>query len=109
VTGKLFLLQRVSAAFLAPAVAIHLATILYASHEGLSAGAILSRTQGNLALLVFYSLFVIAVTVHAPIGLRNVAREWLGWRGRAVDGALLMFALLLLGLGFRAVAAVFLG
>ena len=108
-TARLFLLQRVSAAFLAFGVAIHLATILYASRHGLTAGDILSRTHGNVTLLVFYSLFVVAVAVHAPIGLRNVLREWLGWRGRASDGALLAFALLLLGLGARAVAAVFLG
>ena len=108
-TTKLFLLQRLSAAFLAFAVAIHLATVLYASRHGLTAGDILSRTQGNFILCVFYSLFVVAVAVHAPIGLRNVVREWLGWRGRATDGALFLFALLLLGLGFRAVTAVFLG
>ena len=101
--------QRVSAAFLAFAVAIHLATIMYASRQGLTAGEILSRTHGNVTLLVFYSLFVVAVAVHAPIGLRNVVREWLGWRGRAADGALVAFGLLLLGLGARAVAAVFLG
>jgi fumarate reductase subunit C len=109
VTAKLFLLQRASAAFLAPAIAIHLLTILYAVHGGLTAGEILSRTQGNVPLLVFYTLFVIAVAVHAPIGLRNVVREWLGWRGRTVDAALLIFALLLLSLGLRAVAGVFLG
>ena len=103
------MLQRVSAAFLAVAVAIHLATILYASRHGLTAGDILSRTHGNVMLLLFYSLFVVAIAVHAPIGLRNVAREWLGWRGRASDGALVGFGLLLLGLGARAVAAVYLG
>jgi fumarate reductase subunit C len=107
-TAKLFLLQRFSAAFLVPAVAIHIATILYAIRGGLTAGEVLSRTHGNVALFVFYSLFVVAVAVHAPIGLRNVLREWLSWRGRAADGALLVFGLLLLGLGFRAVVAVFL-
>jgi fumarate reductase subunit C len=108
-TARLFVLQRVSAAFLAFAVAIHLATILYASRHELTAGEILSRTHGNVSLLVFYSLLVVAVAVHAPIGLRNIAREWLGWRGPASDGALLAFALLLMGLGFRAVASVFFG
>ena len=108
-TARLFVLQRSSAAFLAFAVAVHLATILYVVRGGLTAGEILSRTHGNPAFLVFYGLFVIAVAVHAPIGIRNVIREWLGWKGRAADAALLIFAIVLLGLGFRAVAAVYLG
>jgi fumarate reductase subunit C len=50
---------------------------------------------------------VVAVAIHAPIGLRNVLREWTRWRGRTLDIALALFALLLLGLGGRAVMAVF--
>jgi fumarate reductase subunit C len=106
-TATLFLLQRVSAAFLALAVAIHLATILYATHGGLTAGEILARTRGNVEFFAFYSLFVIAVAVHAPIGMRNVLREWLGWRGRFCDGVLLSFAFGLAGLGLRAVTALY--
>jgi len=45
--------------------------------------------------------------VHAPIGLRNVLREWTRWRGRTLDLALILFALVLLLLGLRAVIAVF--
>ncbi len=108
-TARLFLLQRISAAFLAVAVAFHLSTILYAIRGGLTAGQILARTHGNFVLLLFYSVFVMAVAVHAPIGLRNVAREWLGWRGRITDTVLMAFALLLLGLGGYAIAAVFAG
>ena len=106
-TARLFLLQRATAAFLVLAVAIHLATILYAIRGGLTAGEILARTQGNVGFLAYYSLFVIAVAVHAPIGLRNVLREWLGWRGLSCDGALLLFALVLAGLGLRAVTALY--
>jgi succinate dehydrogenase subunit C len=107
VSAPLFLIQRASAAFLALAVAAHLVTILYAIRGGLTAGEILARTHGNVVLLLFYSLFVIAVVVHAPIGLRNVAHEWLGWRGRTCDVALAVFGLLLLTFGLRAVVAVF--
>jgi len=107
VSAKLFLLQRASAFVLAFAVAAHLATILYAVRGGLTAGEILSRTHGNVAFLAFYSLFVLAVALHAPIGLRNILREWTPWRGRSLDLALALFALLLLALGFRAVFAVF--
>ena len=103
----LFVAQRTTAFVLAIAVAVHLATILYAVRGGLTAAEILSRTHGNLAFAMFYGLFVVAVAVHAPIGLRNVLREWTPWRGRPLDVALLAFAFILLVLGFRAVFAVY--
>ncbi len=103
----LFLAQRATAVVLAVAVAVHLGTILYAVRGGLTAGDILARTHGNLWFLMFYGLFVVAVTIHAPIGLRNVLREWTRWRGRTLDVALALFATLLLVLGGRAVIAVF--
>jgi fumarate reductase subunit C len=45
--------------------------------------------------------------VHAPIGLRNILREWLRWRGMVTDLTAAAFAALLLLLGFRAVIAVY--
>ena len=107
-TAVLLLLQRASAAVLALAVVVHLATIVYAVRGGLTAGEVLARTQGNAAYLVFYMLFVAAVAVHAPIGLRNVLREWLGWKGHACDGTLAVLALVLFALGVRAVTALYL-
>jgi fumarate reductase subunit C len=106
-TSVLFLVQRLSAAVLALAVAVHLATILYAVRGGLTAGEILARTRGNLAFFAFYSLFVVAVAFHAPIGLRNVIREWTPWRGGSLDLVLAIFAVMLLVLGMRAVLAVY--
>lgn len=103
----LWVAQRASAAVLAACVAVHLATIIYAVQGGLSGAEILGRTRGNFAWAAFYALFVLAVAVHAPIGLRAVLAEWLGWRGRSRDAALLVFALLLAGMGLRAVAGVF--
>jgi fumarate reductase subunit C len=107
-TAALFVFQRASAAVLALAAMVHLATIVYAVRGGLTAGEILARTEGNAAYLVFYLVFVAAVSVHAPIGLRNVLREWVDWRGRACDGALAMFAMLLFTLGVRAAFALYL-
>jgi fumarate reductase subunit C len=107
-TAILFTLQRAAAAVLAFAVAVHLTTILYAVHSGLTAGAILDRTRENVWFLAFYLLFVLAIAVHAPIGLRNVLREWTVWRGRSLDVALAAFALALLLLGVRAALAVYL-
>jgi len=101
-------MQRASAAVLALCVAVHLATVVYAIRGGLSAAEILSRTKGSVGWLAFYSVFVLAVTVHAPIGMRGVLEEWLGWRGAARDAFLVALAMLLAGLGMRAVFGVFL-
>jgi fumarate reductase subunit C len=106
-SAKLFLAQRLTAFVLAAAVIVHLGTILYAVRGGLTAGEILARTQGNLGFALFYGVFVVAVAIHAPIGLRNILREWTAWRGRSLDLALALFALLLLILGLRAVSAVY--
>ena len=107
-TATLFLAQRASAAVLAFAVTVHLATILYAVRGGLSAGEVLARTHHNGWFLMFYVVFVLAMAVHAPIGLRNVVREWTPWRGRSLDYVLALFALVLLALGLCAALAVFL-
>ena len=104
----LWLAQRASAAVLALCVTVHLATMIYAIRGGLSAGEILSRTRGSVGWLVFYSVFVLAVTVHTPIGLRSIAMEWFGWRGSACNIFLVAFATLLAALGMRAVFGVFL-
>ena len=106
-SAKLFIAQRLTAFVLAAAVAVHLGTILYAVRGGLTAGEILARTHGNVGFAVFYAVFVVSVAIHAPIGLRNVVREWTPWRGRSLDIALALFALVLLGLGLRAVFAVY--
>ena len=107
-TAVLFLLQRASAVVLAFAVAVHLATIVYAVRAGLTAGEVLSRTRDNDWFFAFYLAFVLAVAIHAPIGLRNILREWTPWRGRSLDVALAIFAVVLLALGARAALAVYL-
>lgn len=98
--------QRITAAILAALVVVHLATIIYAVRGGLTAAEILARTRSSIVWPAFYALFVFACAVHGAIGLRNVAGEWLGWRGRAADAAVLAVALALAALGLRAVAAV---
>jgi len=107
VNPRLFVAQRLSALVLALAVAVHIGTILYAVRGGLTAAEILARTHGNIAFAIFYGAFVIAVAIHAPIGLRNIFREWTRWRGASLDIALGLFCAVLLLLGFRAVFAVF--
>ena len=92
---------------LALCVLVHLVTIIYAVQGGLTAAEIFGRTRGNHAWLAFYSTFVLAVAVHAPIGLRTIVTEWLGWRGRSRDAAAFLLAALLAWTGMRAVFAVF--
>ena len=99
--------QRVSAAVLAICVIVHLITIIYAVRSGLSAAEILGRTRGNLAWAAFYTVFVLAIAVHAPIGLRSFLAETFNWHGRSLDVAVTVVALTLAMWGFRAVLAVF--
>jgi fumarate reductase subunit C len=98
--------QRASAVVLALCVVVHLVTIVYAVRGGLSAAEILARTSGSFAWAAFYAVFVAAVAVHAPIGLRNVLAETFGWRGRGLDIFVLLVGIVLALWGWRAVYAV---
>ena len=104
--SRLFVAQRLSAMLLAPLVVVHLCVIVYAVRGGLSAAEILARTQGSIGWALFYGLFVLAASVHAPIGVRNVLAEWTRWRGRSLDVAMLALAGALMVLGLRGVWAV---
>jgi fumarate reductase subunit C len=103
----LYLLQRATAAVLAVAVTVHLATIVYAVRGGLSAAEILGRTRGSVAWLVFYAVFVAAVAVHAPIGLRAILREWTGWHGRSLELFTAALGVVLALAGWRAIGGLF--
>jgi fumarate reductase subunit C len=103
---RLYALQRLTALVMAPLVLVHLGLIIYAVRGGLTAGEILGRTQGSVGWALFYGLFVMAAATHAPIGLRNVLREWTGLARRTIDLGMLAFGVLLLALGLRAVVAV---
>jgi fumarate reductase subunit C len=101
--------QRATALVLAICVLVHLVTAIYAIRSGLSAAEILSRTRGNAGWAVFYAVFVGALAVHAPIGLRNILAETLQWRGRSLDCVMLLVALALAYGGWRAVYGVVAG
>lgn len=103
---RLFVLQRLSALLMAPCVLVHLGLIVYAVRGGLTAAEILARTQGNWAWIVFYTVFVLSVGVHAPIGLRRILIEWLRLGPRSAGLLSLLTGAVLLALGLRAVAAV---
>ena len=104
---RLWIAQRASAAVLAVCVVVHLVVVIYAMRGGLSAAEILGRTRGNVGWAAFYTVFVLAAAMHAPIGLRTIAMEWLGWRGQSLSIVVHLAAVSLAVLGFRAVWAVF--
>ena len=103
---RLYMLQRITALLMAPFVLIHLGVMIYAIQGGLSAGEILSRTQGSVAWFLFYGLFVVAVSIHSAIGLRVIAFEWGRLKGHALDAFMWLVGLGLFALGARAVWAV---
>jgi len=103
---RLFLIQRLTAMIMAPLVVAHLAVILFAVRGGLTAAEIQARLDGSFGWAAFYGLFVVAAALHAPIGLRNVLGEWTGLGNRTVDIAMILFGVVLLLAGLRAVYAV---
>jgi fumarate reductase subunit C len=105
-TLRLYMAQRISALVMAPLVLMHIAVMIYAIQGGLSAAEILGRTQGSILWFLFYGCFVVAVAIHAAIGLRTVLSEWAGLHGTVLNGvAWGIFALLLI-LGMQAVYGV---
>ena len=98
--------QRASAAVLALCVIVHLVTVIYAVRNGLSAAEILGRTRGSSGWAAFYFVFVAAIAVHAPIGLRSVLAESFNWRGKGLDITVAVIGAALALWGFRAVYAV---
>jgi fumarate reductase subunit C len=103
---RLYILQRATAAIMAPLVLVHIVVIFYATSHGLSAAEILGRTRGSIGWGSYYTLFVLAAATHGAIGVRAVASEWTGLRDRALDTLMWGFGLVLAVLGLRAVAAV---
>ena len=106
---RLYLAQRISAMVMVPLVIGHIAVMIYAIQGGLSAAEILGRTQGSVFWMLFYGTFVVAVAVHAAIGLRTIVSEWLGVRGMVLTGFGWATFWGLLAMGLNAVAAVTVG
>ncbi|MEX2616959.1 MAG: succinate dehydrogenase [Alphaproteobacteria bacterium] len=102
----LFAAQRLTAMILAPLVLLHLAVMIYAVQDGLSAAEILGRTRGSVFWGGVYGLFVLAAAVHGAIGLRVVMREMTAWRGAVPNIVAALFCVAVLALGIRAVGAI---
>ncbi len=102
----LYVWQRLTAALMVPLVLVHVVVIFYATRQGMTAADILARTRGSIAWASFYGAFVVAVAIHAAIGVRNVVTEWSPLKDRSAGALAAVFGLLLLLLGARADAAV---
>lgn len=103
---RLYFAQRFSALIMAPLVIGHLVLIIYATQGGLDAAEILARTKGSIVWALYYSIFVLAVSVHAAIGLRVIIHEHINLARRALNWFTIIAGALLLALGGRAVYAV---
>ena len=103
---RLYLLQRITAMIMAPLVLLHLGVMIVAIQGGLDSAEILSRTRGSLFWGGTYGLFVLAVSVHAAIGIRVVLFEWLSIKDLKLTLVSWLVFTLLLMMGARAVYAV---
>jgi fumarate reductase subunit C len=103
---RLYMAQRVTALLMAPLVLGHIAVMIYAVQGGLSTNEILGRTQGSVLWFLFYGTFVLAVSIHAAIGVRTVVSEWLGVKGVLLTAITIALGLGLFVLGAQAVWAV---
>ena len=102
-----WLAQRVTAAILAVCVVVHLSVIVYAVQGGVTAKEIVGRVGGSVPWLAFYSVFIVAVALHAPIGLRNILREHTGLGRRATHWIMAAATVAILVMGFRAVIGLY--
>jgi len=84
----------------------HIALAVYVSRAGFSATEILERTEGSRMWALYYSVLVLAVTVHAPIGYYSVVSTWTDWRGWSLKLSAITLACVLLTVGLRAVYTV---
>jgi len=103
---SLYIWQRTTAAVMAPMILVHVAVIFYATRHGITAAEILARTGRSIGWGAFYLIFVVAASIHAAIGIRNVIAEWSPLDDRVAVITAIVFGLALSGLGLRAVAAV---
>ena len=105
-TARAYLIQRLSALLMAPFVLGHLAVMIYAIEGGLSVGEILGRTQDSLIWFLFYGSFVLAVSIHAALGLKVILAEWAGISGQANSVISWVIGLGLLIMGGQAIWSV---
>ncbi len=103
---RLYMMQRITAMIMAPLTLVHIAVMIFAVQGDLTTAEILVRTQGSVLWLLFYGGFVVAVSIHAAIGLRVILYEAIGIGGVALSVFTWMICFVFLILGTLAVSAV---
>ena len=98
-----WLVQRAAGAVLALCVIVHLAVIVIAVQGGVTSKEIVARVGGSIPWLLFYSTFILAVSFHAPAGLRNILREYTSLGRRATHWIMALVCVVIWVMGFRAV------
>jgi len=104
---RLWRLSRLSAAGLALCVMLHMTLIIAIMHRGVSAADILHRAHTHPEWLLFYSLFLLCISLHAALGIRTLLTEWINPGKRACLLLSALFGLILLAMGARALCGVF--
>jgi fumarate reductase subunit C len=103
----LWLAQRVSALVLAFCIVVHITTMIIAMQGGVSTAEIAGRVGGSFIWLGFYSVFIAAVSIHAPVGLRAVLLEVTTLSENRVGLLTMLFGLFVCTLGLRTVYGLF--
>lgn len=101
--AKAWYWQRISAMVLTIFVVVHLAIMIIAIRDGLTAAEILSRTQGSIFFGIFYALFVLACAVHVPIGVAKILEEWLSLSAASASLISKLLAAVIVTMGLTAV------
>ena len=103
----IWLAQRVSAVILVICVSVHIFTIIMAMNNGLSAREIIDRIDGNMGWLIFYLIFIAAIAIHAPIGIRTVLREITPLSLTSINIIIIIVSLYLVYFGSRAILGLY--
>ena len=91
--------QRLTALIMALLTIGHLAVMIYAVQDGLNVAEI-SRAFRSLAAFILWR-FVVAVSIHAAIGMRVILFEWLGIKGAVLSALAGVYACCCWGWGAR--------
>ena len=109
---RLYILQRLTAMLMLGLIpktfrqALIFSLAVISGFQNALRSEILGRTRGSVAWAAFYGSFVLLAATHGAIGLRTVAAEWTGLRGRGLDALVIVAGVVLAALGVRAVYAV---
>lgn len=101
-------LQRLTAILLVPFLAGHLVITLALGRSEMTAAQLLAQAHANPVWLLYYSVLLVLVAVHAPIGFWHVLRRFEAGPTSLKITAALLLGLSILVLGARALTGFYL-